>query len=111
RPDALPSLTSTCTRTYTWQAVTAPVFAADSGCGSTTPLGCNPPSIPTCGTATPPTASNECGPVNVTCEAVDAPVSGCNHSRTLTFTATACGLTSTPTRTYTCQAVTAPVRA
>jgi hypothetical protein len=74
-------------------------------------LHCNPASIPTCGTATLPAASNECGPVNVTCsQPAPDTVSGCNHSRTLTFTATdlCSGLQSTCTRTYTWKVDTTP---
>ena len=82
-------LSSTCKRTYTWTVATAPVF--DNCTDSTTPLGCNPTSIPTCTTAPAVTAHNECGSVQVTCDGGTDTVTGCNHSRTLTYTATACG--------------------
>ncbi len=98
-----------CVVTYSWTVATAPVFLPGSGCGSTTPLGCNPASIPTCATATAPSATNECGAVTVTCDDGTDSVTGCNHSRTLTFSATACGFTTTCTRTYTWSVVTAPV--
>src|SRR5213075_116708 len=105
-------LMSTCTRTFTWTVVTAPVFA---NCGQTIPLGCNPPLLPTCANVgTAPgfggvvTASNECGPVNVTCDAGTITATGCNRTQIFTFTATGCGLTSTCTRTFTWTVVTAP---
>src|SRR4029453_15334345 len=105
-------LTSTCTRTYNWQVVTAPVF---TNCGQTYELGCNPSVTPTCANyatiqqAGAVTAANECAAVPVTCNAGSVVVAGCNRSQILTFTATACGLTSTCTRTYNWQVVTAPV--
>jgi hypothetical protein len=96
-------LTSHCSRTYTWTVSTAPVFA---NCNNTIPLGSNPPTLPTCANyANLPggavIASNECGSVTVTCNAGTVTNSGCNRSQVFTFTATACGFTSTCTRTYT----------
>jgi hypothetical protein len=95
---------SRCTydQTFTWSVATAPVFDDGSGCDGTTDLLCNPDSVPTCATATKPTAHNECGPVDVTCsQPNDDTVDGCHHSRTLVFTATACGLSTDCSLTYT----------
>src|SRR4051812_29698379 len=97
------SLTSTCTRTFSWTVVTAPAFA---NCGQTPALFCNPQALPNCEAiaqglfSSDLTASNECGPVNVSCSAGTVTVSGCNRSQIFTFTASACSLTSTCTRTF-----------
>ena len=93
-------------RTATWTVATAPVFA---NCGQTIALGQNPQILPTCATIADGTvlfggtvtASNECGPVPVSCEPSTITVNGCSLSQVFTFTATACGLTTTCTRTFT----------
>ena len=95
-------LTTTQTVTYTWTVVTAPVlFGVPTG-GN---LGCNP-TAPTCATVT---ASNECGPLPVTCTAGPITVNGCNRTQTFTYSATGCNLTTTATVTFTWTVVTAPV--
>ncbi|MCC6725719.1 MAG: DUF11 domain-containing protein, partial [Saprospiraceae bacterium] len=88
----------TCTRTFTWQVVTPPVFA---NCTSgTTDLGCNPGTLPSCDPTV--TASSECGAATVVCTAGTITSNGCNRSQIFTYVATgACGLTSTCTRTFT----------
>jgi hypothetical protein len=98
-------LTTTCTKTYTWTVVTAPVFA---NCTTgTTPLGCNPATLPTCDATI--TASNEAGAVSVVCTPGSVQENGINRSQAFVYTATACGLTTTCTKTYTWTVVTAPV--
>src|SRR5205085_1385756 len=105
------NLTSTCTKTFTWTVVTAPTFA---NCAQTPALGCNPQALPSCAAFLTgafggmPTASNECGPLTVTCDAGTVSVAGCNRSQIFTFTASACNLTSTCTRTFSWTVVTAP---
>ena len=94
--------TTTCTRTFTWTVSTAPVMA---NCGQIVPLGQNPQILPTCATIQNfggiVTASNECGPVEVTCQPGNIIENGCSLSQVFTFTATACGQTTTCTRTFT----------
>ena len=85
------------TRTVTWTVATAPVF--DNCTTGTTALGANPANIPTCDPLV--IAHNECGSVAVTCVAGADTGAGCNHIQTLTYTATACNLTTTCARTYT----------
>ncbi|WP_028526834.1 MopE-related protein [Runella limosa] len=95
---------STCIKIYNWQIATAPVF---DNCDNTIDLGCNPTTLPTCSNVhTAPfggaiTASSECGNVSVSCVAGTVTSNGCNRSQLFTFTATACGLTTTCTRTFT----------
>src|SRR4029078_1906421 len=72
----------------------------------TTDLGCNPANIPACDPGV--SAHNECGSVAVTCAVSDSS-DGCAHSRTITYTASACGFTSTCERVYTWTQTTAPV--
>ena len=85
--------------TYTWTEVTAPVFAGVPTGGD---LGCFAPTaeqiIPECSDLAV-TASNECGPVDVSCSYVDV-YNECSATRTFTFTATACNFTSTTRVTY-----------
>jgi hypothetical protein len=95
--------TSTCTRTYTWTVVTAPVF---TNCNNTIPLGLNPTTLPTCGnyaTFGGVVTATSCGQsVTVSCSAGPVTnVGNCGKQQVFTFTATACGVTSTCTRTYT----------
>ena len=97
-------LTTTCTRTFTWQVTTAPTF--DNCTDGTTDLGCNPTTPPSCDPNI--TASNECGPVNVTCTPGQIISNGCNRTQDFVYSATACGLTTTCTRTFTWQVATAP---
>src|SRR5205085_7492841 len=98
-------------RTFTWTVVTAPTFG---NCGQTIPLGCNPAALPTCATVGTAafgglvTASNECGPLTVTCDAGTITSSSCNRSQIFTYTESAYNLTSTCTRTFTWTVVTAP---
>ena len=103
-----PTKTATCTTTYTWVSVTAPVF---DDCTPGNDLGCNPENIPTCETAPTVHAHNNCGPVDVSCDGGTDQVDGCLHTRTLTYTAVGCdpSLTTTCQRTYTWQVVTPPV--
>lgn len=90
-------------RTATWTVVTTPIFA---NCGQIINLNSNPQNLPTCVTLDNPifgglvTASNECGNVPVTCEAGPITIVGCGFSQVFTFTATACGLSNTCTRTF-----------
>lgn len=104
---------STCQKIYNWQVTTAPVFA---NCDNTFDLGCNPATIPTCANVqTAPfggavTASNECGNVSgITCSEGAVTSSGCNRSKVFTFSVTACGFTSTCTRTFTWKVASLPV--
>lgn len=104
---------STCTRIFNWQVTTAPVFA---NCDNTFDLGCNPGTIPTCANVqTAPfggavIASNECGNVSgITCSEGAVTSSGCNRSKVFTFSVTACGFTSTCTRTFTWKVASLPV--
>jgi len=104
---------STCQRIFNWQVTTAPVFA---NCDNTFDLGCNPGAIPTCANVqTAPfggavTASNECGNVTgITCSEGGIVSNGCNRSKVFTFSVTACGFTSTCTRTFTWKIASAPV--
>ncbi|MBW6490324.1 MAG: T9SS type A sorting domain-containing protein [Lentimicrobium sp.] len=97
-------LSDTETVTYTWTVVTAPVIANLPLGGD---LGCNPTTLPTCSTTV--TASNECGPVEVSCTPGEILIDGCELSQTFTYTATACDLTDTKTVTYNWTVVTAPV--
>jgi hypothetical protein len=99
-------LSTTQTVTYTWQVVTAPVLANVPSGGS---LGCNPTTLPSCNNSV--TASNECGSVTVTCIPGSITNTGCDYTQSFTYSATACGLTTTQTVTYTWQVVTAPVLA
>src|SRR6185503_10877212 len=87
-------LTSTCERIYTWTESAAPVF--DNCTGGSVDLGCNPATIPACDPLV--AAHNECGTVPVSCDIADSSA-GCSHTRTITYTAVACGLTSTCERT------------
>ncbi|MBK8565493.1 MAG: DUF11 domain-containing protein, partial [Saprospiraceae bacterium] len=98
-------LTSTCTRTFTWTVATAPVF--DNCTSGTTDLGCNPAVLPSCDAGI--TATNECGAVTVTCTPGAITSNGCDRSQVFTYTATACGLTSTCARTFTWKINTTPV--
>src|SRR5262249_19908070 len=102
--DACSGLSSSCTRTYTWTRVTAPVF--DNCTDGTSDLGCNPP-LPACDTTI--TAHNECGSVTGNCQQGQIASSSCNRTQAFTYTATGCGLTSTCIRTFTWTRVTAPV--
>ncbi len=104
---------STCTRIHNWQVTTAPVFA---NCDNTFDLGCNPGAVPTCADVqTAPfggavTACNECGNVTgITCSEGITVSNGCNRTKVFTFSVTACGFTSTCTRTFTWKVATAPV--
>ncbi|MBK8109069.1 MAG: hypothetical protein IPK46_01355 [Saprospiraceae bacterium] len=104
---------STCIRIFNWQVTTAPVFA---NCDNTIDLGCNPGTIPTCANVqTAPfggavTASNECGNVSgITCSEGAVTSNGCNRSKVFTFSVTACGFTSTCTRTFTWKIASLPV--
>ena len=99
-------LTASATTTYTWTVVTAPVLA---GVPANANLGCNPTTLPVC--ATTVTASNQCGPVTVTCTPGAITTTGCTRTQIFTYTATACGLTASATTTYTWTVVTAPVLA
>jgi hypothetical protein len=96
-------LTETKTVTYTWTVVTKPVITGLPAGGD---LGCNP-TPPSCSTSV--TASNECGPVTVTCTPGSVMMDGCKRTQTFTYTATACDLTETKTVTYTWTVVTKPV--
>ena len=89
-------LTSSATATYTWTVVTAPVLAGVPAGGA---LGCNPTTLPVCSQTV--TASNECGSVTVTCTPGTIQENGCNRTQIFTYSATACGLTSSATATYT----------
>src|SRR6185295_11434218 len=88
----------TCVRTYTWtEDIIPPTF--NNCTPGTTPLGCNPSSIPGCDPGV--TASDNCGAATVTCTSADSGPP-CARTRTLTYTATdACGNTATCVRTYT----------
>jgi hypothetical protein len=97
--------TASCSQIFTYSTVgSAPTF---SGCPSGGALGCNPASIPDYGDFSP-TASNECGSATVSGSSSDQ-VSGCNHTRTIIYTATApCGATNTCSAQYT-WTVTTPI--
>jgi hypothetical protein len=97
---------ASCTQVDTWTVVTAPVLANLPTGGA---LGCNP-TPPVCNTAV--TASNECGAVTpVTCTPGTITAVGCNRTQIFTYSATACGLTTSQDVTYTWTVVTAPVLA
>ena len=88
-------------RTVTWTVATKPVF---DNCPVGGDLGCNPPTIPTCATLPALTAHNECGPLDpssVSCADGTDTINGCLHTRTLTYTATACGWSTFCYVTYT----------
>jgi large repetitive protein len=97
---------ATCTVTYTWTVVTAPVLAGLPTGGA---LGCNPTTLPSCDAGV--TASNECGSVTVDCTPGSIVSNGCNRTQTFTYSATECGLTTSADVTYTWTVVTAPVLA
>ena len=104
---------STCIKIHNWQVTTAPVFA---NCDNTYDLGCNPATIPTCANVqTAPfggavTASNECGNVGgITCSEGAVTSNGCDRSKVFTFSVTACGFTSTCTRTFTWKVESLPI--
>ena len=99
-------ITSTCTRTFNWTQVTPPSFNGSCSNGVIN-LGCNPVTLPACDPNI--TASNECGPISVTCN-VGIQVNGCNRQQTLTYVANAvgCGAFSTCKNTQ-WQVTTAPV--
>jgi len=61
-------------------------------------LGCNPASIPGCDPGV--TASDNCGPVSVSCDVSDT-ANGCQNTRTITYTATNSVGTTTCVVTYT----------
>src|SRR5260221_10857555 len=62
-------------------------------------LGCNPGTIPGCGTAT---ATDVCSTATINCSVGNTNANGCNRSRTNTYTATDfCGNSSTCTQTFT----------
>ena len=84
--------TMSCDQTFTWQVATAPTF--DNCTDGTTDLGCNPTTPPSCDPNI--TASNECGPVNVTCTPGQIISNGCNRTQDFVYSATACGLTILP---------------
>ncbi len=100
--------TETCTRTYTWTQVTPPSFNGTCG-NAVVNLGCNPVNLPSCDPNI--TASNECGPIAVTCNVGTIQVNGCNRQQTLTYVANAsgCGTFSTCIRIFNWQVTTAPV--
>ncbi|HXG23772.1 MAG TPA: HYR domain-containing protein, partial [Chthonomonadales bacterium] len=93
-----------CVQTIKVVDTTPPVF--DNCTPVNTDLGCNPQSIPECNPSV--TASDDCGPATVTCTVSDT-VDGCNHTRTITYTATdACGNTATCVQVYTWKEDTTP---
>lgn len=90
--------TASCTVTFKWQVVTAPVF--DNCTDSNTDLGCNPKDpIPSCDASV--TAQDECGSVSVSCDVKDTGDDCTGNTRTITYTATNCAGTSTCVKTYT----------
>src|SRR5207249_1320782 len=89
---------------YTWSVASAPVF--ENCTSGSTDLGCNPATIPGCDGGVK--AHNECGSVAVVCGTPLDSIDRCSHARTITYTATACGLSSTCTRTYTWKVDTTP---
>ena len=89
--------TSTCQQVFTYKVdVTAPGFTS---CPAGSDLGCNPTSIPDAGSAT---ATDACGMPTITSSLAAEVGTGCNRSRTRTYTATdVCGNTSTCAQTFT----------
>src|SRR5205814_8560893 len=84
---------------------TPPTF--DSCSNSSTNLGCNPGSVPSCNDPLP-TASDNCGPAVVTCASSET-TNGCAYARTLVYTATdGCLNTAICTKNYTWTVDTTP---
>ncbi|MFN4256184.1 MAG: HYR domain-containing protein, partial [Saprospiraceae bacterium] len=100
--------TVTCTRTFTWNVTTPPSFNGTCGNGVVN-LGCNPVSLPACDPNV--TASNQCGPLTVTCNVGTITVNGCNRQQSFLYVANApgCGNFSTCQRIFNWQETTAPV--
>ncbi len=74
---------STCTQIITVHDTIPPVFTQTPP--PNVDLGCNPASVPVCDVAQV-TATDNCGPVTITCASADV-VTGCLHTRTITYTA------------------------
>ncbi|MGZ5528065.1 MAG: hypothetical protein ACXWJB_05280, partial [Limisphaerales bacterium] len=75
---------ATCIQHLTWTAdTTPPIFTK---CAADVDLGCNPIFVPSCSTPNLVAATDNCGVVTVSCLSSES-VSGCTHTRTLTFIA------------------------